>query len=283
MTGLGRDAAQLLKEQYRTDSNLSARLELHRRFSTNPQDWHGWVFDQLPTTGRLRLLELGSGTGALWERNRQRIPAGWSLVLTDLSPGMLEGCRSRLGESGDDPHPKENYFESLPARGRVVSFALADASAPPFGDRSFDVAVANHMLYHVRDLGPTLGGIRRILAAGGRLYAATNGAGHLAEIDLLMTEEAGVANPASHIDRFQLENGDEALRRWFDDVELRLYNSSLEVTEAESVVRYLLSMSGGMDLSGEAVARIRSRVQAEIEARGSFHVSKRTGLFVAAA
>jgi SAM-dependent methyltransferase len=265
VTGLGRNGAQLLRERYRTDSNLSARLELHRRFSTNPQDWHGWVFDQLPTTARMRLLEVGSGTGALWERNRERIPAGWAMVLTDLSPGMLEGCRSRLAPSIS------------------CEFTQADASELPFGDRSFDVAVANHMLYHVRDLGPALGGIRRILDAGGRLYAATNGAGHMAEIDLLMTEEAGVANPASHMDRFRLENGAEALRRWFDDVELRLYDSSLEVTEVEPVLRYILSMSTGLDLADEAVARIGSRVQGEIEVRGSFHVSKRTGLFVAAA
>ena len=41
------DRTYLRTEQYRDDSNLRARIELHRRFSTSPQDWPSWLWDQL--------------------------------------------------------------------------------------------------------------------------------------------------------------------------------------------------------------------------------------------
>ena len=35
-----------LKTQYRDASNISARIRLHHEFSTNPQGWFPWVYEQ---------------------------------------------------------------------------------------------------------------------------------------------------------------------------------------------------------------------------------------------
>ena len=83
----------LLTEQYRDAAKLRARMGLHERFSVNPYGWHRWVFDQLDLSPRGRVLELGCGPAALWRENGERIPAGWTVVLADLSPGMLREAR----------------------------------------------------------------------------------------------------------------------------------------------------------------------------------------------
>lgn len=70
-------------KQYRTSVNLDARMALHARFSTNPYPWMRWVFDHFALPAECRVLELGCGTGALWAANRERIPAGWDITLSD--------------------------------------------------------------------------------------------------------------------------------------------------------------------------------------------------------
>lgn len=53
--------------------------------------------------------------------------------------------------------------------GDQVAFVTADFSALDFPDGSFDAVVAMEALVYVRDLGPTLRGLHRVLRPGGRL------------------------------------------------------------------------------------------------------------------
>ncbi len=95
------DSTYLKDEQYRDDSNLRARIELHKRFSTTPQPWHRWVFEQLAFADDADILEVGCGPAELWFQNRERIPEGWRLTLADLSPGMLDEGSRGPGGPGD--------------------------------------------------------------------------------------------------------------------------------------------------------------------------------------
>ena len=61
-----------LREQYKNAANLNDRIQLHVRFSTNPYDFHMWVFDQLKLGPDSRVLELGCGPGSLWRPNLAR-------------------------------------------------------------------------------------------------------------------------------------------------------------------------------------------------------------------
>jgi ubiquinone/menaquinone biosynthesis C-methylase UbiE len=163
------DPTYLRNEQYRDPTNLTARMALHARFSTNPQGWQQWVFDQLPWAPATHILELGCGPGRLWAENAARIPPGWALTLSDFSPGMLHEAR-----------------RNLTAQGQAARFVAADAQALPFADAAFDAVIANHMLYHVPDRARALAEIHRILRPGGAFVAATNGVAHLREMrDLL--------------------------------------------------------------------------------------------------
>ena len=35
-----------MKSQYQNASNISARIRLHQEYSTNPQGWFSWIYDQ---------------------------------------------------------------------------------------------------------------------------------------------------------------------------------------------------------------------------------------------
>lgn len=254
----------LLNTQYKDASNFNARVELHRLFSVNPYGWHRWIFDQFKLGETGALLELGCGPADLWLSNRQRIPAGWHITLTDFSAGMLEEARQRLGE--------ERF-----------TYQVADAQALPFVDASFDAVIANHMLYHIPDLPRALGEIKRVLKPGGTLYASTIGHEHMRELDELLAR----ASIAPHWQAFKqnanfvLENGVAALTPFFSSVEQRLYEDALEITKAEPLVAYALSGALGQLVDSERRATLTALIEQGIAARGTLHVTKASGLFIA--
>lgn len=240
-----------LAQQYATSANLDARIALHQRFSTNPYGLQRWIFDRLELRPGMRVLEIACGAGSLWRENLERIPRDVELVLSDFSIGMVNATRAIV------PHA------------RFVTFALP---ALPFADASFDLVIANHMLYHVDDRPRALGEIRRVLAKGGALFAATNGIDHLREIKQLMRAFEIDAHDISA--SFTLENAEEQLRGAFANIERQDYIDSLEITEPDAVLRYVASMS---PRAAEVVA---SRTD-ELRALAPAQVSKSTGSFVA--
>src|SRR5262245_46738708 len=125
------DRHSLRTEQYASTANLDARMDLHRRFSTNPYGWQRWVFDHLLRLDPEHVLEVGCGSGMLWRTNIDRLPSHWRVLLSDFSAGMVGEARRALSAS--------NQFQ----------FAVLDAGSPALRRRRFDCVVANHMLYHV--------------------------------------------------------------------------------------------------------------------------------------
>ena len=88
--------SDLRRTQYRDDSKLRHRHDLHRRFSTNPLGWHRFVFDQLGLEAGESILELGCGSGALWWENADRLDPDLAPIVSDFSAGMAASARARL-------------------------------------------------------------------------------------------------------------------------------------------------------------------------------------------
>jgi SAM-dependent methyltransferase len=265
------DQDYLLTKQYQNEQNLRARIRLHELFSVDRVGWHRWVFDHLIIPQQARGLELGCGPGDLWVRNRDRIPVSWEITLSDFSPGMLEQARVNLQRSD---HP--------------FTYAQIDAQAIPYEDGYFDAVIANHMLYHVPDRAKALAEIRRVLKAGGRFYAATNGKAHMAEIKELVLQfdpDAGSLWKSFAINPFRLENGGALIAQSFDHVTLHVFEDrnagGLEVTEAGPFVDYVLSTPVGMTFDAEKIRRFTAFIQQQIDERGAIHITKATGLFEA--
>ncbi len=256
----------LLTDQYRDASKLEARSSLHERFRTNEYGWLRWVFDQLDFPSGAQIVELGCGKADLWLENIHRALDDWSIVLSDLSWGMLMDATRTLGINCARFH-----------------FLAADIQAVPFEDGSFDGAIANHMLYHVPDPARALGEVYRILRPGGRLYAATNGCGHLRELrELIRAFEPDMAfGPEDY--SFSLENGAAQLSEWFGDVTLHKYEDSLAVTEGDPLIAYILSSVGDAKaiLVGDRLEELKSYVESELSSQRVLRITKSIGLFVA--
>ncbi|MGN1205990.1 MAG: MerR family transcriptional regulator, partial [Eubacterium sp.] len=137
-----------LVEQYKNGTNINARIRLHHLYSQNPQSWFSWIFDQIEGEFFANVLELGCGTGQFWKENVQRIPADAHIHLTDISRGMLEDSRKNLNLDADE---------------KRFSFDVADACAIPAEDDSFDMVIANFVLFYVKDQEKAFSEIRRVL------------------------------------------------------------------------------------------------------------------------
>jgi ubiquinone/menaquinone biosynthesis C-methylase UbiE len=256
------DRDYLRLEQYQNTGNLSARIQLHRRFSVNHYGWFRWLFDQFNVPDDSRVLELGAGRGDLWWENRDRLSPTWHLTLTDLSPGMLDVARKRLNDVV--PH---------------ITFRVADAEALPFADEAFDAVVANHMLYHVPDQPRAFREIRRVLRPGGHFFAATNGWGHLRELDELLAACAPEVEPQNARIGFSLDNGTEQLRPWFANLTRSDYPDALEITEVEPLIAYILSTPAKETLEEEQLACLRETAIKRITTEGAVRVRKELGMF----
>jgi SAM-dependent methyltransferase len=240
-----------MSEQYATDANLRARINLHQRFSTAREDWHRWLFDRVAPSAGARILEVGCGPAEFWKRNLDRIDPTWQLTLTDLSPGMIDAAREVLGER--------------------AGYAVADAQVLPFADGSFDVVLASHMLYHVSDRPKGLAEIRRVLVPGGFLHAAANGDGHMRQLDELVGDDWDFTRLG---DLFGLETGIRQLKAFFVDITEERMESGLEVTEVEPLVAYVAS---SQTFRGD-IEQVRRKAEATFAREGVFRIEAHPGV-----
>ena len=259
------DQQYLKGDQYKDSSNLDARAVIHQHFSTNPYGWFRWVFDvllKLPENARI--LELGCGHGLLWKENITRIPVGWNITISDLSPGMLDAA-----------------WRGLVVTGRAFQFKEIDAQSIPFEGETFDGVIANHMLYHVPDRPKAIAEIKRVLKPGGQVFVTTVGENHMKE---MMNWYARVhvskiwesfANP------FTLENGLAQLEPYFPNVARSRYLDNLEITEIEPIMAYIRSGIRVSELSEDELENLQRDLERELSENGKIFISKDSGLFEA--
>jgi SAM-dependent methyltransferase len=254
---------EALREQYKDGSNLTARIRLHAVYATNPYGMARWIIDQIDVPADARVLELGTGTGALWKRNAKQISAQWRIVVSDLSRGILAEALATMGP--------------VAARMRAVQI---DAQVLPFPDSTFDAVVANHMLYHVPEPPRALREIRRVLKPGGGCFAATFSRANMREFNDAVERFFGVPFSAA-ANHFGLENGSEMMRECFGAVEVRRYPDGLRVTEVQPLMDYIASVKRQTFAAPDKLAAIREFFEAEIHTHGAFHISKDAGLLIA--
>ncbi len=253
-----------LKDQYQNATNISARIRLHRDFSLNKQGWFPWIYEQCQITDGMKILELGCGNGALWTENLTALPPHVSVLLSDISEGMLRDARRNIG--------------SEDAR---FSFQAIDCHDLPFADQSFDLVIANHVLFYCQDLKKACQEIARVLKPSGTFLCSTYGHGHMKEItELVQGFDSRIVLAAENLyERFGLENGQELLCPYFEDIACVHYEDSISLSLPEPLIEYILSCHGNQNqILLDRYKDFRSYVENKIH--NTFHITKEAGIFL---
>ena len=201
------DHPLVVQWEYASEERLAKRNQTYRERTegVRPDDA---VFEAVREAAPERFLEVGCGMGELAERVQKEL--GAQVVAVDISPRMVELTKAR----GVDVH-------------------LADVQTLPFADGAFDCVAANWVLYHVPDLDRALSELERVLRRGGRLVAATLGAGNMQELwDLLGGEVTGGLS-------FGYENGETVLSPYFTEIERRDANGTVVFPDRTSMVDFV--------------------------------------------
>ena len=260
-----------IQEQYRTADNLEKRIRLHD-YSTSPLGWMEWVYERLELKAGERVLELGCGTGLLWQENARRLPEGLRLTLTDRSEGMLEKARENLSP----------FRELLEAKGIRVEYRICDADSLVLERESHDCIVANHMLYHVKRREACIREIARGLKPGGRFLCSTIGDGHMRELhEIVEAFDARIEMPFRSITGgFRLENAMEQLRPHFTRIERMDQENDLIVDDIEAICDYVSSYPGNaaciLEQRGE---ELRCLLRQRMDREGAIFIHKSAGIF----
>ncbi|MHB9926046.1 MerR family transcriptional regulator [Clostridium botulinum] len=284
-------------QQYENASNLRARIAIHELFSTNKEGWMPWFFKELKhelsrissncqnyneninneniselsnldlKQSNIKILELGCGDASFWNKNFNNIPLNWEITLTDFSEGMLKDAKKNLRET----------------RSRF-NFKIVNAEKIPFEEESFDVVIANHMLYHVPNINKALKEINRVLKSEGILFTSTVGKNHMKEIRQIIST-FNIYNLTSEsweiTDSFQLENGLKIVSEYFNMVELKRYKDNLKVTDPVYILDYIFSMPGNnkVNLSSKDLKKIYDYLEDNIKEKENIYITKDTGYF----
>ena len=109
------------------------------------------LVDSMSVQSGSHILDLGCGTGVLFDMLRRKVDERGTVTGVDFSIQMVKRAHRNF--------PFDN-----------VNVVDADVSALPFADKTFDLSVGFRAFPHFQDKKKALSEIHRVLRPGGKLY-----------------------------------------------------------------------------------------------------------------
>ena len=258
-----------LKSQYENANNISARIRLHKEYSTNTQGWFPWIYEAgiapiltCDNHETIEILELGCGEGSLWLENKSKLPKHIHITVSDISEGMIRDIRRTL--DGDERFSYETF----------------DCHKIPAETNHYDLVIANHLLFYCDDIAQVCSEVKRVLRPNGIFLCSTYGSKHMKEItELVQKFDKRIVLAAENLyDRFGLENGTDILQKYFSNIEKYLYDDSILINQAEPLIEYILSCHGNQNQY--LLERYHDfRIFVEKQLRKEYRITKDAGFF----
>ncbi|WP_346915264.1 MerR family transcriptional regulator [Clostridium sp.] len=256
-----------LLQRSRDASNLNEGVKLMDRFSTNRYGWYPWVFDNIKIKNKDKVLEVGCGNGVLWTKNMDNLHESIEVTLTEICEEMINEAKLNLGNDS-----------------KRFNFIITDLTSLPFNDNSFDVVIANHILFFMKDIDLALAEISRVVKPNGVVYCSTIGSNHLKELqELMLSFSSSIRIYEDKLSsKFGLENGEKILNRYFNKVEKVLYDDKLIVNDTNNILEYIYSIPGNiLDIIDSKKKEFEGYIRKTIDKNGEIYITNSLGLFKA--
>lgn len=217
--------SKTVPKQHVTSQSLRVRQEIYERYSVPRVDFPLWVLERIEWRGDERVLDVGCGPGTYYTTLRQKWPDVRYYGL-DFADEMLK------------QHP-------APTR-----LSMASAEALPYESGTFDVVMANHMLFLLDDPARAIQEFRRVLKPNGIVLTSTNSLQTMPEIQALMRRalvllgvsgKGQIQPPLMPHHTFALENGTRLLAQQFYAVVRYDLPTQLVFPALEPIMAYLES------------------------------------------
>ena len=145
-----------------TAADLYLKAPVARAANSMLTDAMRALLSRLPEDRRLRIIEIGAGTGSATASVLPELPEGrFDYVYTDISAGFFAEAEERFGD-GDG----------------CIEYRTLDIERDPiaqgFDAHGYDIVLASNVLHATRYLQETLGHCRDLLAPSGQLVALEN-------------------------------------------------------------------------------------------------------------
>jgi SAM-dependent methyltransferase len=232
-------------DEYRTMDRLTVRQRVHLLHSEPPDDIEETTLAFAPVGEGASVLDIGCGTGSFLARLSRREGAGRLLGL-DIS---------------------EAAVASVAARG--IGALRGDVRRLPFGDGTFDVVFARHMLDHVDDVPRALRECRRVLRSSGRLAAVVNDGGQAPLLSGLLARTVrshGVGTPPDALPAVDSASLPALMEDVFGNVRVKSVSGHLVFPDPEPLVEFGVSLLHfyGVPVDGADYPAVRDSVTREI-------------------
>ena len=292
---------QANREQYQTAKNLDVRQAFNSLPKERQVDIWTTISNYYQSSGFHALagdtLEVGCGNALFWTFSGQellnKITEKGRLILTDISPGMIEECLK---------------IELL--KGKNITIEEADVAGMKYADNTFARIIANFVLYECKTEDKVIKGIReiaRVLKDDGRAALVTMDENHhMIELYNVLqkaknqleaegvTMKAEFPKQAPAIQPFCVGNGERLLKTVFGKVACQVSDNAIlvdktiassEISGPDFVVKYLQSLAfvqAAMktgELTDRFFGKIRDIVDEEIRLKGVFRISRRDVIY----
>lgn len=258
------DNTKNVKKQYENSDNLNIRTNFHEKYSSNQKSFFDFLFEKYDLFENARIIELGCGSAGQWNNHLNSLPDNSNLILSDFSESMIKSIGSNIKE-------KKN-----------VKTEVLNIENIPYSNQSFDIAIANHMLYHVPDIDKALSEVSRILKKKGVFYASTNSNyGIRYFLNQILKKQNPLTESFYESYGFSMQNGEEYLKKFFSQVNCYEYKDTLVFTEVEPLMTWVKSIRTIATIEDYELEFLKKYLENDLAKNGKIIVPKEACLFVA--